>query len=290
MIRVSAYAKINWCLDVTGTRPDGYHELDMLMQSVSLADQLSFRDAETLSLSVDGEGIPADGRNLVIRAALALQSATGCQKGANITLHKEIPSEAGMGGGSSDAAAALRALNLLWELNCSDEELERIGLSVGADVPFCVRGGLQRVRGIGDRLAQLSSGETMHILAVQPCPGLSTREVFGSFREDDRKDIAMDEAERALMSGDCEAVGRLMGNALEPAAIRMRPEIRTAMEALAETGACGVRMTGSGSVVFGLYRCAGSCRAALESVRKLYPDARALHTLGFGSEIAIVKE
>ena len=290
MLRVSAYAKINWCLDVTGIRPDGYHELDMLMQSVSLADRLSFRDAETLSLSADREGIPTDNRNLVIRAASALQHATGCKKGASITLHKEIPSEAGMGGGSSDAAAALRALNMLWELNCSDEELEEIGLSVGADVPFCVRGGLQRVRGIGERLTRLPYNGTMHILAIQPCRGLSTREVFGSFREEDRKSIAMDETERALVAGDCETAGRLMGNALEPAAIRMRPEIRTALEALAGTGACGARMTGSGSVVFGLYRCAGSCRETLESVRKLYPRARALHTLGFGSEIAIVKE
>lgn len=269
---------------------NGYHELDMLMQSVSLADRLTFQEADELSLSVDHARIPTDERNLVYRAALAMQNATGCGKGAAITLYKEIPSEAGMGGGSSDAAVTLRALNLLWNQNCTETDLESIGLSVGADVPFCVRGGLQRVRGIGEQLVPLLPKKTMHILALQPCRGLSTREVFRAFREQGRNRIDTDGVEQALLAGDCEALGRLMGNALEPAAIQMRPEIQSAINLLLKAGACGARMTGSGSMVFGLYSDADSCCAAMDCIRPQYPNVRALHTMEFGNEIVSLQE
>ena len=285
MLSVTAYAKINWSLDVVGVRADGYHELDMLMQSVSLADHLVFREADRLSLTVDRAEIPADGRNLVLRAATALRNATGCRKGAAIELHKEIPSEAGMGGGSADAAAALRALNLLWSLGCSEETLQNIGLAVGADVPFCVQGGLQRVRGIGERLTPLSLQEALHLLVVLPCRGLSTGEVFSGFHGTDGGRIDIGAAERALLSGDTQALGRLLGNALEPAAIRRRPEIRTAIETLRDAGACAARMTGSGAAVFGVFQDEASCLKALETVRPFYPFAEAVHTVEAGSEI-----
>ena len=288
-LSVSAYAKVNWCLDVTGVRADGYHELDMLMQSVSLADRMLFQNAEGLTLTVDRQEIPADGRNLVLRAAAALRDATGYEGGAEIALYKQIPSQAGMGGGSSDAAATLRALNLLWNLGLSDTKLEEIGLSVGADVPFCVRGGLQRVQGIGERLDTLSPGGTMHLLALQPCRGLSTPQVFRAFREEDRGHVVPDAVESALLAGDARALGRLMGNALEPAAARMCPEIRAAKELLRQNGACGAEMTGSGSVVFGLFEDETSCQTALQRVRKTYPDTCMLHTVPSGSEIEVIR-
>ncbi len=288
-LSVSAYAKVNWCLDVTGVRADGYHELDMLMQSVSLADRLFFQEAEGLTLTVDRTEIPADGRNLVLRAAAALRDAAGYAGGAEIALFKQIPSEAGMGGGSADAAATLRALNLLWDLGFSDTKLEEVGLSVGADVPFCVRGGLQRVRGIGERLDVLSPGKTLHLLAMQPCRGLSTPEVFRAFREEDRGKIVPDAVQCALVAGDAQALGRQMGNALEPAAARMRPEIRAAKELLMQNGACGAEMTGSGSVVFGLFEDEDSCLAALPRIRKKYPGTRALQTVPFGSRIEVIR-
>ena len=152
-LKIQARAKINWTLDVVGTLPNGYHDLDMLMQSVTLCDQMTMEEAPQLTLYVRAQGrsfVPADGNNLVLKAAAALQAATGCTRGARITLKKYIPVAAGMGGGSSDAAAALVGLNRLWGLGLSPDKLEEIGLTVGADVPFCIRGGLQRAKGVGE--------------------------------------------------------------------------------------------------------------------------------------------
>lgn len=158
-LKIQARAKINWTLDVVGTLPNGYHDLDMLMQSVTLCDQMTMEEAPQLTLYVRAQGrsfVPADGNNLVLKAAAALQAATGCTRGARITLKKYIPVAAGMGGGSSDAAAALVGLNRLWGLGLSPDKLEEIGLTVGADVPFCIRGGLQRAKGVGEKLTPLA--------------------------------------------------------------------------------------------------------------------------------------
>ena len=145
MLEIQAHAKINWTLDAVGKRPDGYHELDMLMQSVSLHDTLTMQEADSLVLMLSqGARVPDDGNNLVLRAARRLMEATGVERGAIMTLQKRIPVAAGMGGGSADAAAVLVGLNRLWRLGLKQTELEEIGLSIGADVPFCVRGGLVR--------------------------------------------------------------------------------------------------------------------------------------------------
>ena len=203
-LKIQARAKINWTLDVVGTLPNGYHDLDMLMQSVTLCDQMTMEEAPQLSLYVRAQGrafVPADGNNLVLKAAAALQAATGCTRGARITLKKYIPVAAGMGGGSSDAAAALVGLNRLWGLGLSADRLEEIGLTVGADVPFCVRGGLQRAQGVGERLTPLAMKKPLYLVAFQPCRGLSTKEVFTALHEDgirgeDRPDN--EAAQRAL--------------------------------------------------------------------------------------------
>ena len=166
-LKIQARAKINWTLDVVGTLPNGYHDLDMLMQSVTLCDQMTMEEAPQLSLYVRAQGrafVPADGNNLVLKAAAALQAATGCTRGARITLKKYIPVAAGMGGGSSDAAAALVGLNRLWGLGLSADRLEEIGLTVGADVPFCVRGGLQRAQGVGERPTENNFNELLEFV------------------------------------------------------------------------------------------------------------------------------
>ena len=285
---VQARAKINWTLEVVGTLPGGYHDLDMLMQSVTLCDQMTIRPAETMTLSVSAAGsafVPADESNLVLRAARALQSATGAAGGAAITLRKFIPVAAGMGGGSSDAAAALHGLNRLWGLGLGTQELERIGLTIGADVPFCVRGGLARAQGVGERLTSLSLGKPLYLVAFQPCRGLSTREVFSALheqgiREEDRPDN--DAAQRALERGDVRLLARSLGNVLEPVSRQMRPELDRAIRAIEEAGAEGARMTGSGSAVFGVFRHAGLCRKAYETLRQTYPGCRMMRTAESG--------
>lgn len=282
-LKIQARAKINWTLDVVGVLPNGYHDLDMLMQSVTLCDQMTMEDAEALTLSVRAGGcyVPADGNNLVLRAARALQAHTGCTKGAHMTLRKYIPVAAGMGGGSSDAAAALKGLNVLWGLGLSDDELEKVGLTVGADVPFCVRGGLQRAQGMGERLTPLAIRRPLYIVAFQPCRGLSTRDVFAALHEDgirdeDRPDN--DAAQRALQNGDVRLLGRSLGNVLEPVSRRLRPEIDRAIRAIEEAGAAGARMTGSGSAVFGVFIHAGACRRAAQALQQAYPACRMMRT------------
>lgn len=287
-LSIQARAKINWTLDVVGTLPNGYHDLDMLMQSVTLCDQLTMEEAETCSLMVRtsrGGFVPADGNNLVLKAAAALQKAAGVNRGAHITLRKYIPVAAGMGGGSSDAAATLKGLNVLWGLGLSDDELEEIGLTIGADVPFCVRGGLQRAQGVGERLTPLQLGRPLYLVAFQPCRGLSTKEVFSALHEDgiaegDRPDN--EAAQQALASGNVRLLGKSLGNVLEPVSRRMRPQLDEAIRAIEASGAVGARMTGSGSAVFGVYAHAGDCKKAVGELTKTYPTCRMMRTAECG--------
>ena len=155
-MRILARAKINWSLDITGRREDGYHLMDMLMQPVTLHDIVTIEKAEEVTLTTSGSLLlPPSEDHLALRAARALQKHTGCSLGASIHVEKHIPVGAGMGGGSADAAAVLHGLNALWQLNLTQQELEAIGLTLGADVPFCLRGGLTRTTGIGEIMQPL---------------------------------------------------------------------------------------------------------------------------------------
>ena len=181
-MRIAARAKINWTLDIVGKREDGYHLMDMLMQPISLADDITLLPQEELTLSVSGfPRVNPGPENLALRAAVLLKQATGYTGGASIHVHKRIPVGAGMGGGSADAAGVLAGLNRLWGTGLTQAELETLGLQLGADVPFCLRGGLQRAQGVGELLTPLPCGGLYWLVVIQPCPGLSTKEVFSRF-------------------------------------------------------------------------------------------------------------
>lgn len=250
---VSAYAKINWALNVTGRRPNGYHELDMLMQTVSLCDTLHLEEDEALSLTCDREDVPCDERNLVLRAARALQQATGCTRGARIHLSKQIPSQAGLGGGSSDCAAALHALNALWALGLKEEALQAIGLRLGADVPFCLRGGLCRAQGLGEVLTPLEA-PSCPVLLVKPPFGLSTPEVFGAFDRLSEPEAAdIEGAARALQKGDWDLLRRTARNMLTEAAMTLCPSVAQTLDSLRGLGAQFCAMSGAGSACLALF-------------------------------------
>ncbi|MCI6291849.1 MAG: 4-(cytidine 5'-diphospho)-2-C-methyl-D-erythritol kinase, partial [Clostridiales bacterium] len=151
-IAAKAFAKINWSLDILSAREDGYHEMDMLMQRISLHDEIVFSSARNLSLSINGRVVPWGGKNLVVRAASALSQIAGRPMGARIEMTKRIPIRAGLGGGSADCAVALMALNRLWNLGLNARELMQVGAGLGADVPFCMEGRFCRVQGIGERM------------------------------------------------------------------------------------------------------------------------------------------
>lgn len=250
---VSAYAKVNWALNVTGRRPNGYHELDMLMQTVSLCDTLALEEDEALSLTCDQADVPCDGRNMVLRAGRALQQATGCTRGARIHLEKRIPSQAGLGGGSSDCAAALHALNALWGLNLPLDALMEIGLTLGADVPFCLTGGLCRARGLGEQLTRLPAPRRT-VLLVKPPEGLSTPEVFAAFDRLPAPEAAdVEGAARALEDTDDPLLARTARNMLTDAAVSLCPEVGETLKRLRSLGAQFCAMSGAGSACLALF-------------------------------------
>ena len=267
-MKLEARGKINWSLDITGVRKDGYHLMDMLMQPVALSDTVTLTPAEDLSLSTGGfPKLKADERHLAMRAARLLREHTGCPLGAKIHVEKRIPVGAGMGGGSADAAAVLFGLNRMWNTGISQEELERLGLQLGADVPFCLRGGLTRTRGIGEELENLHFARSYPMVIVQPCRGLSTRDVFQAYHEEaETRHPDTQTAAAALENGDTRALRRALGNVLQPVSVRLRPEIGQAIDRLREAGAEIALMTGSGSAVFGVFRTPAKARAAFSAL------------------------
>ena len=226
-LTLHAHAKINWSLSICGERPDGYHSLDMLMQSIELCDVLSFESARFLTLTVDGQPLPTGNRNLVIRAASALNEALGQHNGARITLKKSIPTRAGLGGGSADCAATLIALNRLWNLRLPLRTLQQIGLKLGADVPFCLQQGLARAEGVGEILTPIDDAPRIPLVMVTPGGGLSTPAVFKAWSDggDPMTQIDNLALAEALKAGDFARAQRLSHNDLEAPAVRLMPRI-----------------------------------------------------------------
>ena len=267
-IEQEANAKINWTLWITGIRPDGYHEMDMLMQPVALQDRLTFEEADELTLEVDGEP-SEDDDNLVIRAARALREMTGARFGARISLVKRIPARAGLGGGSADCAAALRGLAALWGLEISEDALGALGLTLGADVPYCLTGGLCRVRGIGERVEGLGPGPKLHLAMERLGGGLSTPEVFRAWDMAPAYPPAdAPGALDALLRGDFDRLRRLSHNALMAPAASLMPEIPEKIQALYDMGALFAQMSGSGSTVYGVFQNDAAARAAAGKLGK----------------------
>jgi 4-diphosphocytidyl-2-C-methyl-D-erythritol kinase len=263
-----AYAKINWSLDVVASRDDGYHELDMLMQRVELSDELIFQRARWLTLAVDGRPLPVGGRNLVLRAANALNEYMGRRNGARISLLKRIPIRAGLGGGSADCAEALLSLNRLWGLKLPLSKLQEIGAALGSDVPYCLAGGFARVGGVGERIVTIEHAQRFPLVLIHVGRGLSTAQVFDEYDRMNPGALGLDLSalSDAISRRDLAAMDALSGNALEVPAVAICPEIGAAMRALRAAGAPVVRMSGSGSAVFGVFRTSAEALAAAEAL------------------------
>ncbi|KAF1049510.1 4-(cytidine 5'-diphospho)-2-C-methyl-D-erythritol kinase [Xylophilus sp.] len=242
---VPAPAKLNLFLHVTGRRPDGYHTLQSAFMLIDWCDILHFERRGGGALSREDIGTPLPPDDLVLRAARALQQATGCGQGAHIAVDKRIPSQAGMGGGSSDAAACLLALNRLWRLDLPLARLLEIGLALGADVPFFLRGRNAWVEGIGEAITPLELPAARFIVAKPPA-GVGTAEIFSSnlLRRDNSMSIIEGFAESLKHNGF--SYGR---NDLQPVARILCPDVDQAIHWLESQG-LQARMTGSGSAVF----------------------------------------
>lgn len=279
MIVCRAYAKINWCLQVEGRRTDGYHLLNMINQPIDLFDDLSFEPARNLTLEVDGAiAAPVGNDNLVLRAAMALRQRYGTQNGAKIRLTKRIPTGAGLGGGSADAACALKALNELWSLGASTDELSALALTLGADVPFCLLQKPALVSGIGERLQELPAFPTCWLVIAKPEQGLSTKAVFSryagmgiSHADPALRKAQLVKAVDALIRGDFGALKDTCGNDLQPAAISMLHEIEPLICQLYQFGAAYAQMSGAGSTVFGAFPQFEAASQAAERMRNHAP-------------------
>lgn len=265
MLITHAHAKINWALNITGRRGDGYHLLDMVMQRVDLSDELRAEEAAALSLAVDGAAAGED--NLVLRAARALNRYAGTDRGARLALYKRVPARAGLGGGSADCAAALRLLNGLWGLGLSQDELLQIGETLGADVPFCLTGGLAVVRGIGEEIEPVADAPGIPLVLVTPGGGLSTAAVFslwdGGFPSVELDSRALADA---VSRRDLKAADALCANALTAPAVQLLPEIGAAIERMRALGATAAFMTGSGSTVVGAFDTPEAARRAAAQI------------------------
>lgn len=266
-IRLRAYGKINLGLDVVRKRPDGYHEIDMILQTVELYDWLTLRIRKEpgICLETNVSYLPCDENNLVYRAVHMLREEYRLAEGVEIYLHKFLPVSAGMGGGSSDAAAALVGMNRLFGLGLSVEALQERGLRLGADVPFCVAGGTWHAGGIGEKLTRLPAPPLCYLAVVKPPINVSTRYVYEHLNIDARgayPHVDMAGVRAGLENGDLEQLSASLGNVLEQVTIPLFPVIAQIKQVLEEEGALKALMSGSGPSVFGIFRKESQARAA----------------------------
>jgi 4-diphosphocytidyl-2-C-methyl-D-erythritol kinase len=271
-VEVLAPAKLNLFLEVLSRRPDGYHEIESLMVSVNLHDTLIVReeDSGALILECDDPKLPTGGENLVVKAAERLRDATDCRRGARIALKKVIPAQAGLGGGSSDAAATLMALDRVWSLGIPASRLDAIAGEIGSDVAFFLHAPSAVCRGRGERVEPVSIRHPLHFVLVAPTVGVSTAEVYRELRPPGRP-RPIGPVLEALDLEDPAPLGRSLFNRLQPVAETVRPELTRVRDALAELdpSLAGSLMSGSGSAYFGLCRDAHAAERAADLLRPL---------------------
>ena len=264
-MKVKAFAKINLCLDVLRRKENGYHEVEMVMTNVDIFDVLEIKELEEkkILLKSYNTDLAMDETNLIYKAIALLQKETGKTFGVEVLLEKNIPMEAGMAGGSADAAATLKAVNEFFALGVSDERLLELGASLGADIPFCIIGGTVLASGIGEKLRRLSPLPKMKLLIVKPKAGLSTKKVYESLDIDGlnkagfiHKDVGemvsvieSDEADKTKI----EKIAGRLNNILEVPSIRLLPLIADIKQKMLDNNCLGALMSGSGTAIFGIY-------------------------------------
>ena len=289
-ISVKAPAKINLSLDVLSKRPDGYHEVEMVMTTVDLADRvdLTLLGHGEIALECSASFVPDDIRNHAFKAAKLLQERFQVKKGVRIHIDKQIPVAAGLAGGSSDAAATLRGLNRLWDLKLSLDELAEIGSEIGSDVPICVYGGTALAKGRGEQITHLTSPPPCWVVLAKPPIGVSTVDVYGNLRVPEITNHpntlgmlqAIKEQDFSLM---CES----LGNVLENVTLKRYPQVRQIKQLMEESGADGVLMSGSGPTVYALVQKEAKVHRIYNALRGFVKDVYVVRMLGI-AEVEIL--
>lgn len=254
-MKINSYAKINLSLDIVGLRKDGYHFLEMVMQTIDLHDKvyLSVKE-EGIEINSNNHNIPLDSRNLAYKAAKLFKETFCIKDGVEIYIEKNIPIEAGLAGGSSNAAAVLRGLRDTFLPNLSNEELAKIGVKIGADVPYCIYGGTAFCEGIGEKIIKLNSFKDYYLVLVKPHFGISTKEVYKNI---DKIDIVnhpnTKEVIKAVNEDNLKLLCKNMGNVLQMVTLEKMKELKNIQKQLFKFGALGAQMTGSGPTMFGFF-------------------------------------
>lgn len=263
-----AYAKINLGLDVIKRRPDGYHEVRMIMQNIGLCDVLSF-EKETkagIRISVGSATLPENEDNLIYKAAKLLMDEFEIKDGISIELKKNIPIAAGLAGGSTDAAATLKAVNELWDLGLDTQELRKRGVKIGADVPYCIMQGTALSEGIGEILTPLPPCPKCFVLIAKPPVGVSTKYVYQHLNIESLTHPDIDGIISGIKEKNIKTVAGCLGNVLESVTIPEHPSIKEIKDIMRNNGALGALMSGSGPTVFGLFDTKEYAQKAYDSV------------------------
>ena len=254
-LKMEAYAKINLGLDVVRRLENGYHEVKMVMQTVGIGDTITLTKIENgITVTTDSGEIPADENNLVYKVAKLLMETCGIKEGINIRLEKRIPVAAGMAGGSTDAAAVFKGMNTLFELGLSTEDMQKLAVKLGADIPYCIIGGTALAEGIGEKLTVLPDAPDCFLLVAKPDINVSTKYVYENLRlQELKKHPDIDGMVEAIKAGDAEGVIARMDNVLQSVTEEKYPVISQLKEFMEDNGAKKALMSGSGPTVFGIF-------------------------------------
>jgi 4-diphosphocytidyl-2-C-methyl-D-erythritol kinase len=252
MIKEKAYAKINLFLNVLDKRKDGFHDLEMIMAPLAFCDvlKLSRRQDDKIEVASNVEITENVEDNLVYKVAVFMKEEFQVETGVNISIDKKIPLAAGLAGGSADAAATIRGLNRLWKLNLSNDDMAKIGIEFGSDIPFCIYNKMAIARGKGEELTFVNTSLKGAVLLINPNIELSTKEVFSNVKKEELVQKSLSKLLQGIKAGDLDVVSENLYNYLEMVSFILKPQVRGLKNSLKNEGFEGVLMTGSGSTVF----------------------------------------
>lgn len=275
-MKVRAYAKVNLALDVVRKREDGYHDLEMIMAPIALHDLIIIDRIESgIELTANTYRVPMDERNIMYKVAKLMIDKYHIDGGVRMHVYKHIPSQAGLAGGSADGAAVMRAINKLYKLHLSNEELAALGKEVGADIPFCIHNKIALVKGIGEDLTFINDNHFQaHLLLVKPKKGVSTKSCFESLNIPESSHPDIDKMKQGIQENDYEKVVASLGNTLETPSLKMVKDIEKIKDEMRSMGFDGALMSGSGSCVFGITQDEELIERAIPFFRARYPFVR----------------
>lgn len=280
-MRMKAYAKVNISLDIVGKREDGYHLLEMIMQSIDLYDEIVIeKQKKEITIKCNKPYVPTDERNLAYKAAQLFIEKYNIDSGVNINIKKNIPVCAGLAGGSTDAATVLKIMNSLFNINASDEELMILGLKLGADVPYCIKGGTALCKGIGEEVTALKGFKDKVIVLVKPPFGVSTNSVYQEFniekaRNHPNTNLIIDSINNDNLKMVCDN----MKNLLENVTLRKHKILINIKEEMRYNGAMGTMMSGSGPTVFAFFDDMLKAQRCFEKMKEKYSDVFITRTI-----------